>query len=93
MEAGEAAEEAAGEAAEEAGAGEVAEAAAPTGPAGGESEAPAPLHKSRSQQAAAVLDRNLAELASEWAGGGEGLEGPAGGDTEAAEPAAPRAEE
>lgn len=90
MEAGEAAEEAA----EEAGAGEVAEAAAPTGPASGEGEAPAPpLHKSRSQQAAAVLDRNLAELASEWAAGGEGLEGPAGGDAEAAEPAAPRAEE
>ena len=92
MEAGEAAEEAA----EEAGSsGEVA--AAEAGLAGGEGEgevqAPAPpLHKSRSQQAAAVLDRNLAELASEWAGGREGME--RGADaSEAAEPAAPQVEE
>ncbi|PRW20217.1 hypothetical protein C2E21_9130 [Chlorella sorokiniana] len=95
MEAGEAAEEVAEEAG--AGAGEEAEAAAPEGPAGSAGEAAGPvltpLHKSRSQQAAAVLDKNLAELASEWAGGEEALERPASQAVEAAEPAAPSTEE
>ncbi|KAI7836011.1 hypothetical protein COHA_010095 [Chlorella ohadii] len=92
MEAGEAAEEATDEAggSEEAAA---AEAGLAAGVGEGEVQAPAPpLHKSRSQQAAAVLDRNLAELASEWAGGREGME--RGADaSEAAEPAAPQVEE
>ena len=73
-------------------AGEAAEEAGAQGTAS-EATAPAPLHKSRSQQAAAVLDRNLAELATEWQGGGDGMEGTAAGDVEAAEPAAPAKEE
>lgn len=51
--------------------------------------APAPpLHKSRSQQAAAVLESNLAGLASEW-GGSSSMEGPTAASPKDAVPAAP----